>query len=117
MIDEKSKYLKIKEFNTWSKSLGWEEFYKEYSKTYEYNFTEYVAQCEYATPTSWVKKLANYGFEDARKEMLLRAEQLSSKLSEKELASKNKAREEKEHIKSITDEHTKEKEYFEILEL
>ena len=117
MIDEKSKYLKIKEFNTWSKSLGWEEFFKEYKRNYEYNFTEYVAQCEYATPTSWVKKLANYGFEDARKEMLLRAEELSSKLSEKELASKNRAREEKEHIKTITDEHTKEKDYYELLEL
>lgn len=56
MKEEKSKYLRIKEFNTWSKSLGWEEFFKEYMKTENYNFTEYIAQCEYATPTSWVKK-------------------------------------------------------------
>ena len=117
MKEEKKKYLKIKEFNTWSKSLGWEEFFKEYMRTENYNFSEYIAQCEYATPTSWVKKLANYGFEDARKEMLFRSEELATKLEEKELAANNKTREEKEHIKKITDEHTKEKDYYEIIEL
>ena len=117
MKKEKEKYIKIKEFNTWSKSLGWEEFFKEYTKNYEYNFTEYIQNYEFATPTSWVKKLANYGLEDARKEMLRRAAELTAKLTEEELTAKNKARAGKEHIKNITDEHTKEKDYYDIEEL
>lgn len=117
MKKEKEKYIKIKEFNTWSKSLGWEEFFKEYTKNYEYNFTEYIQNCEFATPTSWVKKLANNGFEDAREEMLRRTAELTAKLTEEELATKNKARAGKEHIKNITDVHTKEKDYYDIEEL
>ena len=116
MKKEKSKYITIKEFNTWSKSLGWEEFFKEYKRNYKYNFTEYIAQCEYATPTSWVKKLANYGFEDARKEMLRRAAELDSRLTEQELTSKNKNLSDRQHIQEILEDNTK-KEKYELYEL
>ncbi len=117
MKKEKSKYIKIKEFNTWSKSLGWEEFFKEYKKNYEYNFEEYIQQCKYATPTSWVKKLANYGFEDARKEMLRRTAELASNLTEEQARTQSQAKAGTQHIKEITDENQKEREYYELIEL
>lgn len=116
MKKEKQNYLTIKEFNTWSIALGWEEFFKEYQKNYEYDFTEYIQGCEFATPTSWVKKLANYGFEDARKEMLRRSSELATKLTENELTGKNKNRHDRQHINEILeDEHQKEN--YELLEL
>ena len=32
MEKEKKKFYAVKEFNTWSQKLGWEEFKKEYDK-------------------------------------------------------------------------------------
>lgn len=96
---EKDKYVKIKEFNTWSKAMGWEEFQKEYFKYEIYDFNEYIRDYEFATPTSWVKKLANLGLEDARKEMARRTEQEIKEAEE--LKALNAARAGKAHIRDI----------------
>ena len=71
---EKKDYILIKEFNTWSKALGWEEFIKEYYKHNNYIWKEYIKDKEFLTPTPWIKKLANkYEDEEAIKEMRKRA--------------------------------------------
>lgn len=54
--NSKKKYILAKEWNTWSLSLGWEEWEKQYIKAPKYVFTEYIEDCEYVTPTPWVKK-------------------------------------------------------------
>lgn len=42
MEDEKRKYYLVKEFNTWSIALGWEQFYEEYAKSTIYDWKEYI---------------------------------------------------------------------------
>lgn len=71
---EKSKkeYILVKEFNGWSIALGWSEFEKNYISQKEYSFTEYIEGCEFATPSPWVKKLANQGYVDAADEIFRR---------------------------------------------
>ena len=86
---QKSKYIAIKEFNTWSRAIGWENFLKEYKKYNTYDFKEYIEDREFYTPSSWVKKLANNGDEQAIKEMLRRESELTSILNEQEIATKN----------------------------
>lgn len=79
---EKEKYLTVKEFNGWSTGLGFEKFFEEYQRTKEYTFNENIYDKSFATPGSWCKKLANWGFDDARKEMLRRSSELESKIKE-----------------------------------
>ena len=79
---EKSKYLAIKEYNSWSQGLGWEEFLKEYMKAEKYTWIEYIEGHEYYTPTSWVKRLANMGFVDAAQEMYRREEMIEQETTE-----------------------------------
>lgn len=86
---EKSKYYLIKEFNSWSQALGWEEFEKEYYKSKEYTFTEYIENCQYATPTPWIKRLANMGDIAAAQEMYRREEMLIQSANEDEERIKN----------------------------
>lgn len=73
--EEKGKYKLVKEYNTWSKSLGWEEFFKEFKRNEkDYPFKEYIEDKEFSTPTPWVKKLANMGYKSASEEMFKREE-------------------------------------------
>lgn len=73
MEREKAKYLAIKEFNGWSLAMGWEPFFEEFKKNpSRYVWTEYIEDKAFITPTPWVKKLANMGYEEAKKEMFKR---------------------------------------------
>ncbi len=89
--EEKKKFYTVKEFNTWSQSLGWEEFEKQYNKQNEYTFTEYIENKEFATPSPWVKKLANKGDIQAANEMFRREEEIQQSENE-----------EKERLKNLT---------------
>ena len=84
MDEKKAKYWLVKEFNTWSKSLGWEKFYEEYAKSKNYAFIEYIEDKEFATPSPWVKKLANMGDIAAIEEMKKREELMGETLTESE---------------------------------
>ena len=87
----KKEYLAIKEFNAWSMSLGWEEFYKEYTSTRgKYVFTCYIENKEYPIPSSWVKKLANMGHTDAAEEMFKREEMQERETNELREKAKNR---------------------------
>lgn len=89
---EKSTYVIIKEFNTWSNAIGWDKFIHEYYKQKKYDFQEYIEDKTFHTPTSWIKKLANkYNDNSAIAYMLALQSELESKVtSEKELREKNR---------------------------
>lgn len=71
----KEKYYAIKEFNTWSQALGWEEFYKDFLENSEnFVFEHYFLERDLITPTPWVRKLANMGYMSAIKELKRREE-------------------------------------------
>lgn len=107
LIEEKKKYLLIKEFNGWSISVGFEEFIKEYTKNEKYTFTEYIYDREYATPSSWLKKLANeYGDISAANELFKREKDLYKSASEAEERARNRARENAKKTKEIIDWQT-----------
>lgn len=111
--NRKNKYICIKEFNGWSKALGWEQFYKEYQKNKEtYDFKEYLENKEFLTPSPWVIKLANKGDKRAINEMLSRSAELATNLTVEELKSKNLARlmtkRKNEIFKYIEDDQKKE---------
>lgn len=72
--EQKSEYIKICEFNTWSKALGKEEFIKNFDLVKNYVFTEYVNEKEFITPTPWVKQLAKKGNVQCINEMRKREE-------------------------------------------
>ena len=73
MDDEKKQYYAVKEFNSWSQALGWEEFKKHYDELPKKVFEEYIGGSTFVTPTPWVKKLANqYQDKDAANEMFRR---------------------------------------------
>lgn len=99
--NEKSKYLAIKEFNSWSQGLGWEEFLKEYMKADQYTWIEYIEGHEYYTPTSWVKRLANMGFVDAAQEMYRREEMIQQETNEFLEGMKNRRKYEARRKKEI----------------
>lgn len=58
---EKSKkeYLRVKEFNAWSLSLGWNTFKEEYDKEQVHTYTKPIGQSTLNIPTPWLRKLAN----------------------------------------------------------
>lgn len=89
MEETKAKYMAVKEFNTWSKALGWEEFERQYNNSRSYAFTEYIEDHEFVTPTPWVKKLANMGDVPAAQEMFRREDMIIMSKSEREEAFKN----------------------------
>lgn len=103
MEREKKKYTMIKEFNTWSIALGWEEFYNEYAKQRIYTWTEYIEDKEFVTPSPWVKKLANMGDIAAAEEMFKREREIEQSATEKEERDKNLLRVEKRRKKEIID--------------
>lgn len=86
--DKKEKYLLIKEFNTWSLSLGWNQFAAQYFKTRNYAWIEYIEGTAFVTPTPWVKKLANAGIEAAAQEMFRREAEIIQSATEEEEARK-----------------------------
>ena len=68
----KKEWIAIKESNTWSKSMGWEEFERQYYKQVNYAWEEYIGEMSITTPSSWVKRLANQGDMAAAEEMFRR---------------------------------------------
>lgn len=89
MEKNKKNYYAIREFNGWSMSLGWEGFLKQYLKSQNYAYVEYVLGAEYATPTPWLKKLANkYGDAKAAEEIFRREREAERPKSEKEAREK-----------------------------
>ena len=89
--NSKSGYMLIKERNSWSQGLGWEEFYKNYlPRKNKYTWTEYVnGDMEILTPSPWVKKLANMGDKRAAEEMFRREKLLAETLTTDEERIKN----------------------------
>ena len=85
----KKEYIACKEFNGWSLALGWEQFYTEYAKAKEYTWQEFIEGAQYATPTPWVKKLANMGDFKAALEMYRREEMIEQSANETEERIKN----------------------------
>lgn len=92
MREKKARYMLIKEYNTWSIGLGWQQFEQEYNKSNNYTWTEYIEDKEFATPSPWVKKLANQGDITAAEEMLKREEMIAQAATEDEERTKNTIR-------------------------
>ena len=100
--DEKKKYILLREFNGWSISMGWEEFFKSYEKDNKYTFIEYIYDKEYATCSSWLKKLANkYGDIAAAEELFKREKEQYKSASEEEERRRNQGREQAKKVKEI----------------
>ena len=91
--DSKKKYILAKEWNTWSLALGWEEWEKQYIKAHKYVFTEYIEDCEYVTPTPWVKKMANLGDIPCAMEMFRREQEAEHETNEARAKAKAELRE------------------------
>lgn len=106
MEKEKAKYKLIKEFNSWSLALGWEEFYNEYSKQPIYTWKEYIQEKEFVTPTPWVKKLANMGDIAAAEEMFRRERMIEQSINEDEERRKNRAKIAQQHKSKVLDWQT-----------
>ena len=88
---QKIKYYAVKEFNTWSQALGWEEFYKDFLKNSEkFAFEHYFLERSLVTPTPWVKKLANMGYVSAINELARRQEYIVETLPIDQERAKNK---------------------------
>lgn len=107
--NSKAKYMKVKEFNTWSLGLGWEEFERQYEKAEEYTFEEYIEDKAFVTPTPWIKKLANSGDIKAAEEMKRREELIKQSANELEEKLKNQlkvAKRKKEDLKKWGEEKT-----------
>lgn len=91
MKKNKEKWRAIKEFNSWSTALGWEEYYKDFLKNSEKNdFNVYIEDKIFKVPSQWVKKLANMGYISAINEMFKREEEIKQSYNEKEERRKNK---------------------------
>lgn len=86
MDKEKLNYMCLREINGWSKSLGWEEFYKDYCKSNIYVFEVPIMGTTHPIPTPWIKKLANppYGSADAAAEMFRRQDEMEKVYTENE---------------------------------
>lgn len=115
MNAEKAKYLELKEFNMWSTGLGWNQFEAEYIKANDYAFEEYFASAEgtktIATPSPWLKKLANqYGDIRAAEEIFRREADISKTATvdeERNLNRLNYASRKKEEIQKHQERLTK----------
>lgn len=73
-------------------ALGWEKFEEQYNKAEKYVFTEYIENKQIATPSPWIKKLANLGDIQAAEEMFRREKDIEQSANEAE-----------ERIKILTD--------------
>lgn len=111
----KAEYVLVKEINGWSIALGWEKFAEQYFNSEKYVFTEYVEQCEYVTPTPWVKKLANqYGEIQAIEEMFRREEMLSNVTDEIEEKMRNESKLFMRRKKELMEWHEQKDEFYEL---
>lgn len=105
LAKSREKYYLIKEFNGWSQALGWNEFEKEYNQKSFYNFEEYIEDKCYATPSSWIKKLANQGDYQAALEMFRREEEIIQSANEEEERQKNLNRTQEKRKKELLEWH------------
>jgi hypothetical protein len=89
--DEKVKYKLLKESNSWSIGIGWNQFEREYMKSKDYVWEEYIddSNASFVTPSPWVKKLANMGDIRAMEEMYRREELIKQSATEEEEQMKN----------------------------
>lgn len=91
MIDDleanKAAWQCVKEFNTWSLSLGWKKFEEEYDqKNGNMVFEHYIGRYTIPTPSPWLKKMANkYGDVNAINELIRREETIEKDVN-KQLA-------------------------------
>lgn len=92
MDEKKLKYKLLRESNSWSIGLGWEEFEKEYYQSKNYVFEHYIDEYAFVTPSPWVKKLANMGDIAAAEEMRRREEELEQSATEHDEIIKNTQR-------------------------
>lgn len=104
----KKQYLAIREYNTWSIALGWDEFYKRFDDN-NYVYQEYIEDKEFATPSPWVKKLANMGYISASEEMKRREEEIIQSANEEEEIRKNLIKIEMRRKKDLEDYQTQTK--------
>lgn len=113
----KEEYYAVKEFNCWSLSLGWNEFIKEYCKSNDYCWEEYIEDKTFPTPTSWVKKIANeYGDMSAVAEIKRREKICIESMSEDDEKMKNYLSLQQRKKKEILEWHDKKNEVEGILE-
>lgn len=87
--EQKTKYKVIREYQSWSKGLGWEMWYENFKKNGNHAFVEYINGKEFVTPTSWVKRAANLGNENAIKEMYRREKLIEIEATEAQERAKN----------------------------
>lgn len=80
--ESKKKYTMVREKNSWSIALGWEEFFKEYARERTHTFKAYIEDKEFVIPTPWVKKLANMGDIEAANEMFRREKLIQQSANE-----------------------------------
>lgn len=86
--EENAKWKKIKEFNTWSKSIGWKPFEEEYDSNNQKTFSHAIGEATIQTPSQWLKKLANkYGEINAIKELKRREEYARAEEDERDINS------------------------------
>lgn len=76
-------WQRVREFNTWSLSLGWKKFEEEYNrKNGNMVFEHYIGNYTIPTPTPWLKKLANkYGEVKAINELKRREENIEKDIN------------------------------------
>lgn len=105
---KKNEYIAIKEFNIWSKALGWEEFKANYNPKIKV-FKEYIEDKEFLTPTPWIKKLANkFNDKSAIEEMKKRAKyEIEMNLTAEDKATINKLEELIKNKKDVLEWDTK----------
>lgn len=100
--EEKKKYLLIKEFNGWSMSMGWDGFIEEYTENNVHTFDHAIFTAILATPSPWLKKLANqYGDIAAAQELFRRETEMPKNKTELEEQGKMEAREKTKRKKEV----------------
>ena len=87
--EENAKYKAIREYQSWSKGLGWKMWYEDFKKNKNHAFVEYINGKEFVTPTSYVKRAANLGHENAIAEMYRREQLIQATENEQEERAKN----------------------------
>lgn len=112
--ESKTGYKLIKERNSWSQALGWEEFFKEYQKQPLKCWTVHIEDKEFYVPSPWVKKLANMGDKDATAEMFRREKLIQQSATENEERIKNIMRVQDRRKKEIIDWKTQKTEIEDI---
>lgn len=111
--EKETKWKKVKEFNFWSKSIGWSEWEWEHDRRAVETWQDQIGEYSLITPLPWVKKLANQGDYRAIKEIERRVENASINKDdlltlEKESRTKiNRAKEAFKHKETQQDDMSK----------